>query len=278
MTGPEGFSNLYDLQIPSTGADIPDGTADPYVRGYYYVPEDYDPANGLVVYLQGQGISYWQDQDGTNNEGCGFMYCPNTWAWKDSGAIVVNIQDRSTTGFGLGEIAGTYDFVVDDANVMKYFIDKYGVTGNIVVQGNSRGTMACDILIKALAGCPYNPAQQGAGFFANEENGGYNKKLDKSVYDFEVNTYVCQNGPFGGHTGDGDDMFHDDSVWEQVARTGLRVWCFDGEQDSHENIPNIAKYKALCKELGYSDEWIEENVRLTGYTTEIFYPWGETDH
>ena len=278
MTGPDGFKNLYDLQIPSTGADIPDGTADQYVRGYYYVPENYDPANGIVVYLQGQGVSYWQDQDGTNNEGCGFLYDTNTWAWKDSGAIVVNIQDRSTTGFGLGEVEPHYDFVVDDANVMKYFIDKYGVTGNIVVQGNSRGTMACDILIKALAGAPYNPAQQGAGFFANEENGGYNKTLDKSVYDFEVNTYVCQNGPFGGHSGDGDDMFHDDSVWEMVAKTGLRVWCFDGEQDMHENIHNIAKYRAVCKELGYNDEWIKDNIRLTGYTTELFYPWGETDH
>ena len=26
------------------------------------------------------------------------------------------------------------------------------------------------------------------------------------------------------------------------------------------------------------DEWIKENVRLTGYTSDIYYYWGESDH
>ena len=71
------------------------------------------------------------------------------------GAIVVNIHDRSSAG--PGEYFDIYDFVVDDVNVMQYFIDTYGVTGNIVLQGNSRGTMASALVIKALAGQAYNP-------------------------------------------------------------------------------------------------------------------------
>ena len=43
---------------------------------------------------------------------------------------MVNIHDRSSAG--PGEYFDIYDFVVDDVNVMQYFIDTYGVTGNIV--------------------------------------------------------------------------------------------------------------------------------------------------
>ena len=71
---------------------------------------------------------------------------------------MVNIHDRSSAG--PGEYFDIYDFVVDDVNVMQYFIDTYGVTGNIVLQGNSRGTMASALVIKALAGQAYNPQNQ----------------------------------------------------------------------------------------------------------------------
>ena len=66
---------------------------------------------------------------------------------------------------------------------MKYFIDTYGVTGNIVIQGNSRGTNASSTIIKALAGRPYTALRQSI-------------TLDKSVFDFEIDTYICQNGTF----------------------------------------------------------------------------------
>ncbi|MDD6212874.1 MAG: hypothetical protein PUB22_07005, partial [Clostridiales bacterium] len=256
--GEGGFLNLYDLQIPSTAAAATDGTGDAYVRGYYYVPEDYDPANGIVFTIQGQGISYWKLADGCDNAGTGIMYDSATTSWANwEKSIVVNIHDRSSAG--KGAYTETYDYVADDVAVMKYFIDKYSVTGNIVIQGNSRGTAASNNVIRALAGCEY--PKNGSGDLV---------KLDKSVYNFEIDTYICQNGSFGGSA-------YTDEVWAAVAATGLKVWAFDGEQDSN-NIENIAKYRALMKEAGKTDEWLNQNIRLTGYTSNLYYPWGESDH
>ncbi len=146
------------IRVSSTAGRASDGTGDDYVRGYFYVPEHYDPAAGIVFTLQGQGISYWKLADGCDNDGTGIMYDSATTSWIDKGAIVVNIHDRSSAG--PGKYYDIYDFVADDVNVMKYFIDAYGVTGNVVLQGNSRGTMASALIIKALAGQPYHPQNQ----------------------------------------------------------------------------------------------------------------------
>lgn len=70
-----------------------------------------------------------------------------------------------------------YDFVADDVNVMKYFIDAYGVTGNVVLQGNSRGTMASALIIKALAGQPYHPQNQKNGNNVQETYGAACRRL-----------------------------------------------------------------------------------------------------
>ena len=49
------------LRINSTAASASDGSKEDYVRGYYYIPEDYDPADGIVLHhATGQGISYWE--------------------------------------------------------------------------------------------------------------------------------------------------------------------------------------------------------------------------
>ena len=258
-----GFRDLYALEIPSTAAGAGDLTADAYVRGYYYVPENYQPENGIIFTLQGQGISYWRLEDGTDNAGCGFMFDTATYSWRNQGAIVVNIHDRSSASKKFGKWFEDYDFVVDDANVMKYFIDTYHITGNIALQGNSRGTMASAILLKALARQPYNAKNQDFGVSYPET-----EKLDKTKYNFTVDSYICQNGSFG--------FGYDDEDWNAVAATGLRVWAFDGEQDSN-NIDSIAKYTKLMTGLR-GKGWTEENVRLTGYPSEIFSYWGETDH
>ena len=258
-----GFQNLYALKIPSTAAAATDKTGDAYVRGYYYIPENYDPADGIVFTLQGQGISYWRLEDGTDNEGTGIMYDAATTSWANTGAIVVNIHDRSSMASRFGDFWSAYDFVQDDVSVMKYFIDTYNVTGNIVLQGNSRGTMASAIIIKALAGQPYNPKNQNMGA-DNEET----YTLDKSVYDFTIDAYICQNGSFGfGY--DADD-------WAAVADTDLKVWAFDGEQDSN-NIDSIDTYTQIMTEKK-GEAWTKENVRLTGLTSDLFYPLGESDH
>lgn len=81
--GEGGFKNLYDLKIPSTGANGANGDA--YVQGYYYIPENYDPSKGIVFTLQGQGISFWKLEDGTNNAGTGIMFDSATTSWADQG-------------------------------------------------------------------------------------------------------------------------------------------------------------------------------------------------
>ena len=261
--GEDGFQNLYDLEIPSTANAAADKTGDAYVRGYYYVPEEYDPANGIVFTLQGQGISYWRLEDGTDNEGTGIKFDTATTSWANTGAIVVNIHDRSSAASPFGDFWSVYDFVLDDVNVMKYFIDKYEITGNIALQGNSRGTMASAILIKALAGQSYHPMNQDMGADYEET-----KMLDKTVYDFTVSTYICQNGSFG--------FGYDEEDWAAVADTNLKVWAFNGEQDTND-IDNITKYTQLMTEKNGA-EWAKENVRLTGLTSDLFWPLGESDH
>ena len=126
--GRDGFQDLYDLRINSTAASASDGSKEDYVRGYYYIPEDYDPADGIVFTIQGQGISYWKLPDGSNNAGTGVMYDSATTSWAGNGAIVVNIHDRSSAAAKWGEYDEVYDFVKDDVNVMKYFIEKYDIT------------------------------------------------------------------------------------------------------------------------------------------------------
>lgn len=255
--GENGFHNLYDLKIPSTGNSGDNGDA--YVQGYYYIPENYDASKGIVFTLQGQGISFWKLEDGINNAGTGIMFDSATTSWANQGAIVVNIHDRSTT-YTLPE---GYDFVLDDVNVMKYFIDQYKITGPIVLQGNSRGTMASDIIIKALAGCEYDPAEQRMGTAKSNP-----KMLDKSQYNFTIDTYICQNGTFGGTIWDDET-----GDWERIAKTGLRAWIFEGEQDTN-NIETFAKWNKTLTSLGMPTN----TARLTGLTSDLNYPWGESDH
>ena len=261
--GEGGFISFAEggIEIPTTANKeaVTDGTGDDFVRGYYYVPENYDPEAGAVFILQGQGICYWQLPDGSNDEGTGIMFDTATTSWKNTGMIVVEIHDRSSAG--PGEYFDVYDFVVDDANVIKYFRDTYGITGNLVLQGNSRGTFASDILIKALAGRPYHPWEQAPGRDGYEKD----KTLDKTVYDFTIDKYVCQNGDFGfnmSHIWDEDDF-------KAIIETGMQAWVFDGEQDTN-NVDSVA----MWYELGGA----EGSVRHTGYPSPIYYFWGESDH
>ena len=62
--------------------------------------------------------------------------------------------------------------------------------------------------------------------------------------------------------------------------TGARVrqnrQRIDGEQDSN-NVESIAQYTQIMTELKGAD-WAKENIRLTGYPSEIYAYWGESDH
>ena len=69
---------------------------------------------------------------------------------------------------------------------------------------------------------------------------------------------------------------YDEEDWAAIAATGLKVWAFDGEQDSN-NVESIAQYTQIMTELKGAD-WAKENIRLTGYPSEIYAYWGESDH
>ena len=93
-----------------------------------------------------------------------------------------------------------------------------------------------------------------------------------SVYDFTIGTFLCNNGLLGGQG------LWTDADYDAVAKTGLRAWCFDSEQDFN-NIDNAAKLEASFKKLGVSDEWIAENLRISCFPSEMFsYYRGESDH
>ncbi len=261
--GEDGFKNLYDLKIVSSASNVKDNTGDKYVRGYYYVPNNYNPEKGIVFILQGQAICYWKLEDGSDNDGTGIMFDTATTSWKNTGAIIVNIHDRSSYGKNYGGFWETYDFVLDDVNVMKYFIEKYNVTGNIVLQGNSRGTMASSMIIKALAGQAYSPKNQ-------IKDGDYieDRYLDKELYNFNIDCFICQNGSFGYQ--------YDEDDWKAVSATDLKVWAFNGEQDTND-MPNISKYSEMMIEKN-GENWAKENIHITALPSELFYPFGESDH
>lgn len=266
--GEGGFQTFEELgiQVESTAKNAKDVVPDQYVRGYLYVPEDYtgDEEVPLVVTISGNGTSFWILEDGTNNFGTNIMYDAATTSWIGKGAIVVGIHDRSIMG-GNGE---DYDYLLDDVNVIKYLLEHYNIDRDrIIIHGNSRSTMAASTIIQALAGQPYSAGQDAADWGDRPRT----KTLDKSVYDFEIGVFLCNNGLYGGQ---GLWTYEDRLA---VAKTGLRAWIFDAEQDFN-NIDYVEEQIKAFKEAGYSDQWIEENLRLTCFPSELFYYWGESDH
>lgn len=177
---------------------------------------------------------------------------------------MVGIHDRSIMG-GNGE---DYDYLLDDVNVIKYLLEHYNIDRDrIIIHGNSRSTMAASTIIQALAGQPYSAGQDAADWGDRPRT----KTLDKSVYDFEIGVFLCNNGLYGGQ---GLWTYEDRLA---VAKTGLRAWIFDAEQDFN-NIDYVEEQIKAFKEAGYSDQWIAENLRLTCFPSELFYYWGESDH
>ena len=262
--GEGGFITLEEagINVPSTSASATDGSGDDYVKGWIYVPDNYDELESVPVVftLQGQGISYWKLPDGTNNFGTGIMYDATATSWIGKGAIVVNIHDRSSNGVNLGDLQG-YNYVLDDVNTMKAVLEKYTKIDRdrIILHGNSRGTMASNTVILALTGLPYINNQ-----IAKENQQPLT--LDKSVYDFDISVYLCHNGTLGGN-------YWNEEAREAIARTGLRVWAFDGQQDTN-NVDNVAALIADYEKAGVKDY----DIRLSGYPTNIYSYWGESDH
>jgi pimeloyl-ACP methyl ester carboxylesterase len=241
--GEDGFRTFEDLgiQVPTTATD-----GERFVRGWAYFPPDFNidrpEKYPLIITITGYGTSFWRHEDGTNNFGTGLNFDGSAFRWMDCGAIVLNIHDRSHTG---GE---NYKFWIDDYHAIQYFIGNYNADPeNITLSGNSRGTMACNTIA--------------------------------STYPGLVNTLILNNGSMGNGIA-GARMFEGtwtEVEWQEAARSGLSIWAFDGEMDT-DNKEIYRDAISYYKEAGWSDEWIAENIRLTGFPTELYYYWGETDH
>lgn len=241
--GEGGFRTFAELgiRVPTTATD-----GDRFVKGWAYFPEDFDPGSAekypLIITITGFGTSYWKHEDGTNNFGTGLNFDGSGFRWMDCGAIVLNIHDRSHTG---GE---DYKFYVDDYNVIQYFITHYHADPrNITLTGNSRGTVACNTIA--------------------------------STYPGLIRTLILNNGAMGTGIA-GKEMFSgawSPEQWQAAAQNGLHIWAFDGEQDT-DNIDNYRTAISQYKSAGWSDQWIADNIRLTGFPTQLYYYWGETDH
>lgn len=241
--GEGGFRSFEELGI-NVATTATDG--DQFVKGWAYFPDNFDTNQAekypLIITITGFGTSYWKHEDGTNNFGTGLNFDGSAFRWMNNGAIVLNIHDRSHTG---GE---DYKFWIDDYQVIQYFIDNFNADPQqITLTGNSRGTVACNTIA--------------------------------STYPGLINTLILNNGSIGSGIA-GGQMFSGgwtDAEWQEAAKNGLSIWAFDGEQDTN-NIENYKKAISYYKEAGWPDEWIAENIRLTGFPTELYYYWGETDH
>jgi pimeloyl-ACP methyl ester carboxylesterase len=241
--GEGGFRTFQELgiQVPTTATD-----GDRFVKGWAFFPKDFNRDRAekypLIITITGYGTSYWKHEDGTHNFGTGLNFDGSGFRWMDCGAIVLNIHDRSHTG---GE---AYKFYVDDYNVIQYFIEHSNADPeNITLSGNSRGTVACNTIA--------------------------------STYPGLINTLVLNNGSMGSGIA-GKPMFEGNWTnreWQDAARLGLSIWAFDGEQDT-DNIESYRKAVTQYKAAGWSDQWISENIRLTGFPMQLYYYWGETDH
>jgi pimeloyl-ACP methyl ester carboxylesterase len=241
--GEKGFMSFeyLGIEVPTTATD-----GDQFVKGWAYFPADYDKSRKekypLIITITGNGTSYWKHEDGTNNFGTGLNFDGSAFRWMNCGAIVLNIHDRSHTG---GE---EYKFYVDDYNVIQYFIQNLNADAEaITLTGNSRGTIACNTIA--------------------------------STYPGLVNTLILNNGSIGSGIS-GATMFRGtwtDKEWQEVAKNGTSIWAFDGELDT-DNKDSYKTAVSYYKTAGWSDEWISDNIRLTGFPTQLYHYWGETDH
>ncbi len=241
--GEDGFQSFEELgvEVATTATD-----GDQFVKGWAYFPEDFDVNNEekypLIISINGYGTSYWKHEDGTHNFGTGIKFDSSAIRWMNNGAIVLNIHDRSHTG---GE---NYKFWIDDYHVIQYFIANYKADPErITLSGNSRGTIAVNTIT--------------------------------STYPDLINTLIINNGSMGTGIA-GKQMFEGvwtEDEWMEAANNGISIWAFDGEQDT-DNQDTYHTAISYYKKAGWSDEWIAENIRITGFPSELYYYWGETDH
>ena len=102
-----------------------------------------------------------------------------------------------------------------------------------------------------------------------------------------VDVFLNYNGWFG----DGpNQIFSSDrqkATWpeesvQHIADEGVAIWFFNGEKDPLANPQfTVNAYKQLIpyyQAAGWSDEWIADNLRISGFKDYKFVEWGVNDH
>ena len=226
---------------------------------HYYVPDSYDADEGmpLVLYVTGNGTSYWEAWDGdshkigdgkviSNNLGTNVSYDEAVSQWAETGEVIVASPDVHSDK---NKSAAT-----DVANTIKYFQENYNIS-KVILSGNSNGTGITSQCVRD--------------------------------YTELVDVFLNYNGWFG----DGpNQIFSSDrqkATWpeesvQHIADEGVAIWFFNGEKDPLANPQfTVNAYKQLIpyyQAAGWSDEWIADNLRISGFKDYKFVEWGVNDH
>ena len=226
---------------------------------HYYVPDSYDADEGmpLVLYVTGNGTSYWEAWDGdshkigdgkviSNNLGTNVSFDEAVSQWAETGEVIVASPDVHSDK---NKSAAT-----DVANTIKYFQENYNIS-KVILSGNSNGTGITSQCVRD--------------------------------YTELVDVFLNYNGWFG----DGpNQIFSSDrqkATWpeesvQHIADEGVAIWFFNGEKDPLANPQfTVNAYKQLIpyyQAAGWSDKWIADNLRISGFKDYKFVEWGVSDH
>lgn len=220
-----------------------------------HAPDDYATESyPMVVYVCGGGTSYWElyNEDGTilaNNPGTNLYFDAALTNWLDEDVIIVSPQVHSNDNIPAAH---------EVAAVTEYYIDKYNADEDqIIYVGNSNGAALLSETIRMY------PDLVDVFFPTNGDLG-------------------VNDPPEGGSVSNRDSLY----TWTEeelkaMAESGLAVWFNTGETDTrHFLVVQLAYEKIIpyYKAAGYSDEWIEDNIRISAYMSWQFKYWGESDH
>ncbi len=223
---------------------------------HYYVPDTYNEEDGmaLVLYVTGNGTSYWEAWDGashaigdgqvdSNNLGTNVTYDEAVSNWAETGEVIVASPDVHSDK--------NKSAAVDVANTIKYFEENYNIT-KVILSGNSNGT-------------------------------GISSQCVRDFTDL-VDVFLDYNGWFA----DGPNgLFSNQSTWseedvQRIAEQGVAIWFFNGEKDPlappHYSVDAYKNLIPYYEAAGWSDEWIADNLRISGFKDYKFAEWGVNDH
>jgi predicted peptidase len=233
---------------------------------YYYVPEDLDMEAGipLVVYITGAGTSYYEKKDNDGNllaankgTNMSFDNCMAAWAALSMDADPYNDVIAASLDVYSSDNPSAGRELADAIALMK---TRYNIS-TVIVEGNSNGTSVCSCAIEQapeLIDC----------FICN--NGCIAQRR---------NTAVKDNASLPIASSEYD--WREDEIWN-VARNGVAFWILNGERDNMADptyaLKSVEQLIPYYKAVGWSDEWIQDNFRISFYKDYKFREWGQSNH